>query len=753
MAQVRDALLDGLNPAQREAVEHVDGPLLIVAGPGSGKTRVITHRIAYLVTHVGIGPGRIAAVTFTNRAAREMRSRLQRLLGDRARHLVAGTFHGLCVIILRRDGEAIGVPPDFVIMDDEDQISLIKRSMEIVEIDPKRFPPRAILSAISSAKSQLLGPEGVEARATGYYDEVVQRIYAQYQVLLARTHGLDFDDLLAKTVSLMQQAPTVREKYQERFIHLMVDEFQDTNVAQYTIARELSGKYRNLAVVGDPDQSIYAWRNADIRNILSFKRDYPDAKVVSLSENYRSTETILAAARAVIATNSQRLELDLFTHNDRGKPIVVAEAYTEEEEAEMVVQEVQRLTREEGYSLRDCVVTYRVNAQSRALEEACLRYGLPYKLIGGVRFYQRREVKDVLAYLRLLQDPYDDVSLTRVINVPARGLGKRTVDDLIAWAGSLSLPAYSALQLLAAEPGQEPPSSPFDARQRRGLVGFLRLIEGLSEQLAKVDLTQLIDAVMERTGYRAALLESGDVEAEDRLDNLRELRGITADFEEGPAAESLARFLESAALVADQDALVEDGEQYLTLITLHQIKGLEFPVVFMTGVEEGVLPHVRSLDDPDQLEEERRIAYVGMTRAGKRLYLLRSFRRRLAGAPQSNPPSRFLMDIPHELVDTPARERAHERAGAGGRSSARLSALDRAATAAVVAGERAADIGPPPFTDGDKVTHASFGKGVVVSCTAKPGDYEVTVAFAGDAGIKRLLHSLAKLEKVGGPAA
>ena len=748
MAQARDALLDGLNPAQREAVEHVDGPLLIVAGPGSGKTRVITHRIAYLVTHVGIGPGRIAAVTFTNRAAREMRSRLGRLLGERARHLVAGTFHGLCVIILRRDGEAIGVPPDFVIMDDEDQISLIKRSMEIADVDPKRFPPRAILSAISSAKSQLLGPEGVEARATGYYDEIVQRIYAQYQVLLARTHGLDFDDLLAKTVSLMRQAPTVREKYQERFIHLMVDEFQDTNIAQYTIARELSGKYRNLAVVGDPDQSIYAWRNADIRNILSFQRDYPGAKVVNLSENYRSTETILAAARAVISTNRQRLELDLFTHNDRGKPIVIAEAFTEDEEAEMVVEEVQRLAREDGYSLRDCVVTYRVNAQSRALEEACLRYGMPYKLIGGVRFYQRREVKDLIAYMRLLQDPYDDVSLTRVINVPARGLGKRTVDDLISWAGSLGLPAYSALQVLAPEQGQEPSSSPFDARQRRGLVGFLGLVNGLREQLAEVDLTALIDVVMERTGYRAALLESGDIDAEDRLDNLRELRGMTADFD-GPAAESLAPFLESAALVSDQDALTEDDQQYLTLITLHQIKGLEFPVVFMTGFEEGVLPHVRSLDDPEQLEEERRIAYVGMTRAEQRLYLLRSFRRRLAGAPQANPPSRFLLDIPYELVDTPARERVI----AGGRSPARLSALDREAAAAVAAGDRTADLEPPPFKAGDKITHASFGKGIVVSCTAKPGDYEITVAFAGDAGVKRLLHSFAKLEMAGQPTA
>ena len=367
---------------------------------------------------------------------------------------------------------------------------------------------------------------------------------------------------------------------------------------------------------------------------------------------------------------------------------------------------------------------------------------MPYKLIGGVRFYQRREVKDLIAYLRLLQDPYDDVSLTRVINVPTRGLGKRTVDDLTAWAGSLGLPAYSAIQLLAPEQGQEPSSSPFDARQRRGPVDFLRLIESLSEVLSEVDLTALVDEVMERTGYRAALLESGDVDAEDRLDNLRELRGMTTDFDGVPAAESLAQFLESAALVSDQDALTEDDEQYLTLITLHQIKGLEFPVVFMTGVEEGVLPHIRSLDDPEQLEEERRIAYVGMTRAEQRLYLLRSFRRRLAGAPQGNPPSRFLLDIPSELVETPARERV----SAGQRSPARLSALDRAAAAAVEAGGAAA-LEPPPFQAGDKVTHAKFGKGIVVSCTAKPGDYELTVAFAGDAGVKRLLHSFAKLER------
>jgi DNA helicase-2/ATP-dependent DNA helicase PcrA len=740
--QASDTLLEGLNPAQRDAVEHIDGPLLIVAGPGSGKTRVITHRIAYLVKNVGISPGRIAAVTFTNRAAREMRLRLDNLLGGRAKQLTAGTFHGMCVMILRRDGEAIGLPKDFVIMDGDDQLQLIKSSMELSEVDPKKFPPRSILNAISSAKTQLLGPEGVAQRANGYYDEIVQRIYAQYQAELTRSHGVDFDDLLSKTIELFRRAPEVRDKWRERYIHLMVDEFQDTNTAQYEIAKELAAKYQNLAVVGDPDQSIYSWRNADIRNILSFKQDYPTAKIVNLSENYRSTGTILSAARAVISSNSQRLKQDLFTNNEKGRPITVTEAHTEDEEAQFVIQEVDRLTRDDGFSLRDCVVTYRVNAQSRALEEACLRYGVPYKLIGGVRFYHRKEVKDVLAYLRLLTDPYDEVSLTRVINVPTRGIGKRTVDDLVTWARSLDLPAYTALQLMASDDEEASAanmnSSPFNPRQRQQLTDFLRLVNGLRDDASTMDLGQIIDEIMVRTGYRQSLLESGDPDVDDRLDNIREFRGMTSDFEGLLATEALQSFLENAALVSEQDAIQEDQQQYLTLITLHQIKGLEFPVVFMTGMEEGVLPHLRSMDDPDQLEEERRIAYVGMTRARQRLYLLRSFRRRLQGMPQGNAPSRFLMDVPYDLIET-----SSAREGRGG--------WQRTVTS-LEAPSQAADAGPPPFRGGDKVSHASFGNGIVVSCTPKPNDYEITVAFIGDSGIKRLLHSFAKLQKSGQPA-
>ncbi len=729
-----DALLEGLNPPQRQAVQCVDGPLLIVAGPGSGKTRVITHRIAYLNRHVGISPWRIAAVTFTNRAAREMRNRLAALMGDGAQRLTAGTFHALCASILRRDGEVIGIPPDYVIMDDEDQMNLIKQSMEQLQLDPKRFPPRSVLSAISRAKSQLLGPDALAAKADGYYDEVIHRVFAAYQASLARSHGVDFDDLLRKAVELFRRAPEVRDRWQERFIHFMVDEFQDTNTAQYEIARLLAGKHRNLAVVGDPDQSIYSWRNADIRNILSFKKDYPDATIVALSQNYRSTRTILDAARHVIRANSQRIEQELFTENGQGVPIRIADTYSEEEEAQEVIREVQRLTEHEGVTLRDCVVTYRVNAQSRALEEACLRYGMPYKIVGGVRFYQRREVKDLICYLRLLENPFDEVSLSRVINVPARGIGKRTVDELLAWANSLDVPAYTALQLLQDD-AERP--SPFDARQRRQLTGFLSLLNGLSALKPEMEFPQLIDEVLEQSGLRQAILESDDPDAEDRLENLRELRGLSAEFADAPAEESLPAFLERIALVSDQDVLDEDEQQYITLITLHQIKGLEFPVVFITGMEDGVLPHMRSIDDPDQLEEERRIAYVGMTRARDRLYLFRSLRRRMFGSFGSSRRSRFLKDIPFELVEAPERGQRFGNGGMG-RPERELAAV----------GADGAPVQAPPFKTGEKVTHPVFGLGIVVDCSPRPGDYEVTVAFPGNQGVKRILHSYGKLEGV-----
>ena len=720
-------ILEGLNPAQREAAETTEGPLLIIAGPGSGKTRVITHRIAYLVRVTGVSPHRIAAVTFTNKAAREMRERLDRLLGTRAGGLTCSTFHALCVAILRKEGGAIGVDRDFAIYDQEDQISLLKRSMEEANLDPKRYPVRAVLNAISQAKSNLLDPTEYAKTVGSYYEEIVQRVYERYQGLLSRSKALDFDDLLLKAVRLFEQTPEVLRQYQDRYLHLMVDEFQDTNVVQYTLAKLLAGKYRNICVVGDPDQSIYSWRNADIRNILSFKRDYPDAKVVSLEENYRSTQNILEAAKSLIAPNRQRLEKELYTQKEQGTPLEVHEAHNEEEEAQWVVREMDRLVKEEKYRHGDCAVMYRINAQSRALEEAHLRYGVPYRLVGAVRFYQRREVKDVVAYLRLLRNPYDEVSLERVINVPTRGIGARTVEELGQIARARELPLYTALQAIVAESeeGAEPALS---ARSLAALARFLQLLNGLMEEAGKLGVSDLIDALIERIGYRRYLME-GDERGEEKWENVMELRGQARDFQDLPPDESLMGFLERVALVSDVDNL-DQTQDAVTLTTLHQAKGLEFPVVFMVGMEEGLLPHARSLDDPAEMEEERRLCYVGITRAEERLYLVRAFRRTIMGGGMPSMPSRFLRDIPKELIARP-QPVAVGSPGTWGQNSRAVQA------------ERI----PTPFRAGDKVRHATFGEGIVVNCAPADTDHEVTVAFKGNSGVKRLLHSIAGLEK------
>ena len=435
-----DEILQGLNPAQQEAVEAIDGPLLIVAGPGSGKTRVISHRVAYLIRVCGISPYRILAVTFTNKAAREMKDRLQRLVGTRVDQLSVGTFHGFCAGLLRRDGNHVGLDSNFSIYDDEDQMGLLKQAMEEADLDPKRYPPRAIHGVISRAKSLLVSSQSLSLNPQGYFEEQAAKVYQRYEELLARNNAVDFDDLLLKVVHLLRNNPEVLTKYQRRYLHILIDEFQDTNVAQYTLSKLLAEGYKNICVVGDADQSIYGWRHADIRNILSFQNDYPDARVIALEENYRSTGTILEAAKHLIATNRMRLAKDLWTSKEQGHPVVVHEVYNEEEEAQFVIREIGRLTADESLTPGDCAVMYRVNAQSRSLEEACLRYGMKYKLVGGVRFYQRREVKDVMAYLRLINNPFDEVSLTRVINVPLRGIGQRSVDELTRWARSQDVP-------------------------------------------------------------------------------------------------------------------------------------------------------------------------------------------------------------------------------------------------------------------------------------------------------------------------
>ena len=747
-----DHLLEGLNPAQQRAVQHIDGPLLIVAGPGSGKTRVIVHRVAYLVRTVGVSPRGVCVLTFTNKAARELRDRLARLLGGPiAEQVTAGTFHALCSRILRESGEAIGIDRGFTIYDRDDQLSLLKKAMQAAGIEPKQFTPGAVLNGISGAKAQLRDPAAYRANVGSYFEEVTLRAYEQYQGMLRANQAVDFDDLLLMTWSLFTAHPDVLARYQDRFRHLMVDEFQDTNVAQYEIARQLAGKWRNVAVVGDPDQSIYSWRHADIRNILSFREDYPDAETVMLEENYRSSANILAAAERVIGGNRQRVEKRLVPTAAPGLRVFVHEAYDEGDEALWVIKEVDRLRRDGALGYGDAAVAYRVNAQSRALEEACMRHGIPYRLVGALRFYQRKEIKDVVAYLRVLNNPADDVSLERVLNVPPRGIGQRSVDELTRWARTLGVPMRRAVEILAEAPDVE---TPIPRAGKASLARLGAMLKDLQQAVNEREAAELLDLVLQRTGYRDHLL-SDDEQGEDRWDNVRELRTVAADFAGVPPPGGLAAFLEQVALVSDADnADTGDG---VTLITLHQAKGLEFPAVFIVGMEEGMLPHIRSFDDPGEMEEERRLCYVGMTRAKERLYLTRAFRRRVMGNSLPGIPSRFLNDIPRDLIASPDTERAanlphrHSRAGGNpGASPHRHTGAGRYPEAqhedpfalSLSKGEAA----PPPFDPGDRVTHPTFGEGVVVNCKPTKDDYEVTVAFDGS-GVKRLLHSLANLER------
>ncbi|MSQ06581.1 MAG: AAA family ATPase [Dehalococcoidia bacterium] len=734
-------VLQGLNPAQRQAVESIDGPLLIIAGPGSGKTRVITHRIAYLVRVCGVSPYRILAVTFTNKAAREMRSRLERLVGSRGESLSVGTFHAFCARLLRSDGAPVGVQPNYTIYDTDDQLGLIKQGMELAELDPKRFPPQAVLAVISKAKSVLWDSEALARQKQTFFEERCAQVYRHYQELLGRNNALDFDDLLMRSVQLLQNSEEAREKYQQRFQYVLVDEFQDTNVAQYRLARLLAEGHRNICVVGDPDQSIYSWRSADIRNILSFKQDYPKAKTIALEQNYRSTSTILEAAKRLISVNGMRLEKDLFTENDKGAPVVVHEAYNQEEEAEFVVGEISRLVRQEHRPPGDCAVMYRVNAQSRALEEACLRLGIKYRLVGGVRFYQRREIKELLAYLRLLHNPLDEVNLSRVINVPPRGIGAKSVQELVRWAQELRIPLFAAIQRIdAAQRDGLPCPAPVASRAAAAIAKLAQTLDHLVRQSTQLKVVELIDQVVEQTGLRQ-YIQGGPDRAEERWENILELRETAREFDAAEPPEGLASLLERLSLVADVDGY-EETEDSVTLITLHQAKGLEFPVVFIVGLEEGLLPHNRSLDDPAQLEEERRLCYVGITRARERLYLLRAFRRGFMGG-NSGPTiaSRFLREIPQHLLASPAQS--------GKGTAPQRSPVVAAMTHAVTAAAAPAPV-RPALQSGNLVRHTSFGEGVVLSCVAASGDHEVTIQFRDGVGVKRLLLSYAPLERLEG---
>ncbi len=720
-------ILAELNPAQREAVEAVSGPVLILAGPGSGKTRVIAHRIAYLIKVCGVSPRRIMAVTFTNKAAREMEARLYRLVSGSVKDLTLGTFHAICARILRMEGKAVGIDPRFVIYDDEDQLSLIKRGLQQVGLDPKQYAPRAIHSAISAAKSRLLTPQDYIQSSRSYFDEVVHRVYERYQQLLTESNALDFDDLLMRAVQLFRQSPEILSRYQSRYLHIQVDEFQDTNLTQYELMKQLAAKHRNICVVGDPDQSIYSWRFADLRNILNFEKDYPEAKVVLLEQNYRSTKMILETASHIISANQQRKPKGLWTTNEEGELTTVVETYTEQEEAQFVVNEVERLVSQGKASLGDCAVMYRTNAQSRALEEAFVRYGTPYRLVAGTRFYERREIKDVIAYLRLIQNPYDSVSLLRIINVPGRGIGQQTLAKLANRAKSVGVSQYEALRFITESKGDEPLFSPHISR---ALASFVNLMDEFIARSHELNLIDLLDLVVERSGYKEYIL--GGLDGEERWDNILELRTVAREYRDLKPPEGLAAFLEGVALVSDVDGLDESVDA-VTLITLHQAKGLEFPVVFMVGMEEGILPHFRSFDDPIQMEEERRLCYVGVTRAKQRVYLVRAFRRSLMGRSAVNLPSRFLADIPQHLISGGGLWQGEQRLDV-----TTVYSWDKVSVPSVISLDLKA---------GDHVRHSQFGNGVVVNCQSVKDDVEVVIAFTGG-GVKKLLLSFAKLEKV-----
>jgi len=730
--------LDELNPQQRQAVEALGGPVLVLAGPGSGKTRVLTYRVAYLVRVCGVRPQNILAVTFTNKAAREMRERLVRLLGeDQVRRLTVGTFHAICARFLRREAHHLGLDPQFVIYDDDDQVGLVRQAMRELGLDEKRYAPASILYEIGRAKDELLDPAAYAAEeVASYWQEIVARVYRVYQRKLQENRALDFDDLLMQTVRLFEEHPEVRQRYQQRFQHVLVDEYQDTNHAQYVLVRHLSGGYRNLFVVGDEEQAIYAWRGATLRNILEFERDFPESRVFLLEQNYRSTRRILQAASSVIAGGQRRpYRKNLWTENPEGTPVAIREAYDERDEALQVADEITRLL-EEGYRPGDIAVMYRTNAQSRTFEEAFLRYRLRYKLVGGTRFYQRREVRDILAYLRLLLNPHDSVSLLRIINVPPREIGPRTVEAWRAWSVAEGRPMYDLLEELGGPEDPLPENLPVNARAARSLRAFRDLLNDLIRQAARLPLVELLDELLQRLEYRAYLLQDREL-GQERWENVQELRTVAQEYASLPPGEGLAAFLEQTALIADIDEYDERSDA-ITLITLHQAKGLEFPVVFIAGMEEGLLPHARSMGDAEELEEERRLCYVGMTRARERLYLFRAFKRTLFGNAEVRQPSRFLIPLMEAgRREEPKRarpERLRERPAA---PAMRLGK--------VVAAEPPS--GSDTFAAGQRVRHPTFGEGVVLSVSPLGNDWELTVVFSSH-GIKRLLAGYARLEKV-----
>lgn len=741
---VENNLLQGLNNKQQEAVKSVAGPLLIMAGAGSGKTRVLTHRVAYIIEQNLANPWNILAITFTNKAAREMRERVDKLMGEGAEDIWVSTFHALCVRILRRNAERIGYERAFNIASTSEQRTLVKRLLAALNVDSKQYTPRTILGTISNAKNNMVTPEEFASNAKGPYEEVVAKVYRQYQEELHRNQAMDFDDLIMKTIELFKEFPDVLEYYQNKFHYIHVDEYQDTNEAQYELVTLLAARYRNICVVGDADQSIYGWRGANMENILNFEKDYPDATVVKLEQNYRSTKNILKAANAVIDNNINRKDKTLWTDNATGDKVHYYRAGNENDEAYYVIKQVQKLRQDQDYDYSDFAVLYRTNAQSRVIEEALLKAGIPYKLVGAHKFYDRMEIQDVLAYLRLATNPDDSLSFRRVVNVPKRGIGTTSVDKLADFATMNNITMLEAARQAGA--------ANIRGKAQGQLLAFADLIADLHDFQMEHNITELTDEILQRSGYKEMLETEKTLENQSRLENLEEFKSVTAEFEKNwmPTDEEsnmFVDFLSDLALVSDQDDVEEDAPE-VTLMTLHAAKGLEFPVVFLIGMEEGIFPLGRATEDDGELEEERRLAYVGITRAEKELYLTNAQSRMLYGRRQINPASRFITEIDTDVLVSEGHK-ASEIARPAGRRDYPFDRYRKKTS--FQPGQRIENKGTgaekKAWKIGDQVKHKAWGTGTIIKVTGQGEGMELDIAFPSQ-GIKRLLASFAPITRV-----
>jgi DNA helicase-2/ATP-dependent DNA helicase PcrA len=736
------SILDNLNPAQRDAVLHYEGPLLIFAGAGSGKTRVLTHRIASLIAVHGVRPWNILAVTFTNKAAGEMKSRIKALVGESvAREMWVGTFHSICARILRYDGDKNGIDGNFVVYDDADQISVVKQCLKDLGLaDNKAIAPRAVLSLIGRAKEKLVIPEEYSRHFGGsYMEDIAGSVYRAYQEKLFAANALDFDDLIMQAVLLIRARPDVLEKFADRFRFILVDEYQDINNPQYQLIKLLASKHRNLCCVGDDDQSIYAFRGADVALILAFERDYPDATVVKLEQNYRSTGNILAAAHAVVSKNRGRKEKKLWTAQEGGARIALFAAQSEREEAMWVAERITAAC-SSGRTWHDFAVLYRTNAQSRIFEDVFMSYRIPYRIVGGLRFYERKEIKDIVAYLRLALNPSDSVSLRRVVNLPPRGIGATSFGRIEQFSAQNGISLFEACERVGEIVGVIP-------RTRTAAAGFVSVVRALRQEAETMDVHDLVATALDTTGYVKWLKEDQTEESKTRIENLMELLTVTQEFQQRSEDRSLRAFLEGVSLMSDIDEAPEQ-EDAVILMTLHSAKGLEFPAVFLVGLEEGLFPHMRSLEDKESLEEERRLAYVGMTRAREELFLTYAFSRQVFGMTQNNPASRFIRDVPAELLDDRRSAKTAAAPWAGSpRTGPSLWEQMKNRNVSGPAPRMERPVAPSPYRVGQKVKHPKFGTGVVVTAQGSGDDAQVTVAFP-DAGIRKLLLAYAKLEAV-----